>query len=198
MTFLHRHLAAQHKPGRCGDDPLAQDYSTADKWAYAPHFYAPIPLEAWGKWLATTGTMAWVASTVIIDLDKPSLISLERYILASSACLHSSPNSLYCGKLFIFPWSTKSTAVTMEKPTAIQLDDSSDRSPSDSEKKIGNDVHDDGLPPDPDAGLSAEERARIDKKLVRKLDLELIPWLCLLYLISFLDRKATIAQPSHP
>jgi len=27
-----------------------------------------------------------------------------------------------------------------------------------------------------------------EKKLLRKLDLRLIPWLCLLYLISFLDR----------
>ncbi|KAF2842966.1 MFS nicotinic acid transporter-like protein Tna1 [Patellaria atrata CBS 101060] len=42
--------------------------------------------------------------------------------------------------------------------------------------------------PDPDAGLSEEEKAAIDKKLVRKLDFKLIPWLCLLYLISFLDR----------
>jgi hypothetical protein len=28
-----------------------------------------------------------------------------------------------------------------------------------------------------------------EKKLVRKLDWKLIPWLCLLYRISFLDRK---------
>ncbi|EOA80718.1 uncharacterized protein SETTUDRAFT_174436 [Exserohilum turcica Et28A] len=42
--------------------------------------------------------------------------------------------------------------------------------------------------PDPDAGLSEEERAAEDKKLVRKLDLRLIPWLSFLYLISFLDR----------
>ncbi|KAK6002901.1 hypothetical protein QM012_001651 [Aureobasidium pullulans] len=41
---------------------------------------------------------------------------------------------------------------------------------------------------DPDAGLSDEERARIDKALVRKLDFKLIPWLSFLYLISFLDR----------
>ncbi|KAH9833360.1 pantothenate transporter liz1 [Teratosphaeria destructans] len=45
----------------------------------------------------------------------------------------------------------------------------------------------DGLP-DPDAGLSDEERAKIDRALVRRLDLKLIPWLTLLYLISFLDR----------
>ncbi|PWW72079.1 MFS general substrate transporter [Tuber magnatum] len=41
---------------------------------------------------------------------------------------------------------------------------------------------------DPDAGLSDAERDAIDKKLVRKLDMRLIPWLCLLYLASFLDR----------
>jgi len=41
---------------------------------------------------------------------------------------------------------------------------------------------------DPDAGLSAEERAAVDKKLLRKLDWQLIPWLSFLYLISFLDR----------
>ncbi|EMC91471.1 hypothetical protein BAUCODRAFT_80578 [Baudoinia panamericana UAMH 10762] len=42
--------------------------------------------------------------------------------------------------------------------------------------------------PDPDAGLSDEERAIIDKKLVRRLDWMLIPWLTILYLVSFLDR----------
>jgi sugar phosphate permease len=42
--------------------------------------------------------------------------------------------------------------------------------------------------PDPDANLSAEEKAAIDKKLVRRLDLILVPWLSLLYLASFLDR----------
>ncbi|KAF1949346.1 MFS nicotinic acid transporter-like protein Tna1 [Byssothecium circinans] len=42
--------------------------------------------------------------------------------------------------------------------------------------------------PDPDAGLSEEERAAIDRKLLWRLDLKLIPWLSFLYLISFLDR----------
>ncbi|KAG9252494.1 major facilitator superfamily domain-containing protein [Emericellopsis atlantica] len=42
--------------------------------------------------------------------------------------------------------------------------------------------------PDPDAGLSDEERLAIDKKLMWKVDLWLIPWLSLLYLLSFLDR----------
>ncbi|KAJ5211467.1 uncharacterized protein N7498_003113 [Penicillium cinerascens] len=41
---------------------------------------------------------------------------------------------------------------------------------------------------DPDAGLSDEERAQIDRKLLWKLDLRLLPWLSLLYLVSFLDR----------
>lgn len=61
---------------------------------------------------------------------------------------------------------------------------------------------------DPDAGLSDEERAKIvcvlytlsthfaylsrnvlqDRKLLWKLDLRLVPWLSLLYLVSFLDR----------
>ncbi|CAF9923331.1 MAG: hypothetical protein GOMPHAMPRED_002810 [Gomphillus americanus] len=45
-----------------------------------------------------------------------------------------------------------------------------------------------GLPPDPDAGCSEEEKAAIDKRLLRKLDWKLIPWLSLLYLMSFLDR----------
>ncbi|KAJ4364615.1 hypothetical protein N0V83_009211 [Neocucurbitaria cava] len=42
--------------------------------------------------------------------------------------------------------------------------------------------------PDPDAGKSPEERARLDKALVWKMDCWLIPWLSLLYLLSFLDR----------
>jgi hypothetical protein len=41
---------------------------------------------------------------------------------------------------------------------------------------------------DPDIGKSPEEKAAIDKKLMRRVDLWLIPWLCLLYLLSFLDR----------
>ena len=41
---------------------------------------------------------------------------------------------------------------------------------------------------DPDEGLSAAERAKHDRALLWKLDLKLIPWLCLLYLASFLDR----------
>ncbi|KAL7786804.1 major facilitator superfamily domain-containing protein [Trichoderma afarasin] len=41
---------------------------------------------------------------------------------------------------------------------------------------------------DPDAGLSDEARAANERRLLRKLDLVLIPWLTLLYLMCFLDR----------
>ncbi|EMR70405.1 hypothetical protein MGN70_000175 [Eutypa lata] len=44
------------------------------------------------------------------------------------------------------------------------------------------------LPPDPDAHLSQEERDKIERKLVWRLDWMLIPWLCILYLLAFLDR----------
>jgi hypothetical protein len=36
--------------------------------------------------------------------------------------------------------------------------------------------------------MSLEEKAMFEKKLLRKLDFKIIPWLTLLYLISFLDR----------
>jgi len=42
--------------------------------------------------------------------------------------------------------------------------------------------------PDPDVGKTDEERAALDKALVWKIDRWLIPWLSLLYLLSFLDR----------
>jgi sugar phosphate permease len=62
-------------------------------------------------------------------------------------------------------------------------------SPSDenNEKGVAQIRHHEGIH-DPDAGLSDAERAAIDKKLLRKLDMKLIPWLTLLYLVSFLDR----------
>lgn len=44
------------------------------------------------------------------------------------------------------------------------------------------------MPPDPDTHLSDHERAAIDRKLVWRLDLMMIPWLSLLYLLAFLDR----------
>ncbi|KAJ2892381.1 MFS general substrate transporter [Zalerion maritima] len=42
--------------------------------------------------------------------------------------------------------------------------------------------------PDPDKDLPPEERARLEKALVWKLDMRLIPWLSILYLLAFLDR----------
>jgi hypothetical protein len=36
--------------------------------------------------------------------------------------------------------------------------------------------------------MSLEQQVAFDRKLVRKLDLRLVPWLSLLYLLSFLDR----------
>ena len=36
--------------------------------------------------------------------------------------------------------------------------------------------------------MSYEEQAKFERKLLWKLDLRLIPWLSLLYLLSFLDR----------
>lgn len=67
----------------------------------------------------------------------------------------------------------------------------------------------------PDINKSAEERAEIvrpcvkfrtwnlevlitsfkDRKLIRRLDWMLIPWLCVLYLASFLDRKTSHFSP---
>lgn len=55
---------------------------------------------------------------------------------------------------------------------------------------------------DPDSHLPQDERKIIDQRLVRKCDLRLIPWLCLIYLLCFLDRtnigmlKTRIAQAS--
>ena len=36
--------------------------------------------------------------------------------------------------------------------------------------------------------MSLEEKNKFEKKLLWKLDLKLVPWLSLLYLLSFLDR----------
>ena len=36
--------------------------------------------------------------------------------------------------------------------------------------------------------MSLEERAKFERRLLWKLDLRLVPWLSLLYLLSFLDR----------
>ncbi|KAK4132773.1 MFS general substrate transporter [Trichocladium antarcticum] len=59
------------------------------------------------------------------------------------------------------------------------------------ESSDGNRSHAEGevdLPTDPDSHLSPAERAEIDRKLLWKLDLKLLPWLCFLYLLAFLDR----------
>ncbi|CAK1367966.1 unnamed protein product [Cercospora beticola] len=82
----------------------------------------------------------------------------------------------------------------MDKPDVVEKEHSEgDRTPmrDDSSLERGSKAHqEDALQDisDPDAGKSDEERAEIDKKLLRKLDMKLIPWLTLLYLISFLDR----------
>ncbi|KAJ4410606.1 hypothetical protein N0V82_009197 [Gnomoniopsis sp. IMI 355080] len=58
------------------------------------------------------------------------------------------------------------------------------------------------LPEDPDAHLSQPEREARDRKLLWRLDWMLIPWLCLLYLLAFLDRtnigNAKIAGLTQP
>ncbi|TGO53662.1 hypothetical protein BOTNAR_0289g00020 [Botryotinia narcissicola] len=61
-------------------------------------------------------------------------------------------------------------------------------STSDEEKVFSSAAIHSNLPADPDAHLSDAERKAIDRKLVWKLDLYLIPWLCILYLLAFLDR----------
>ncbi|KAK3389411.1 major facilitator superfamily domain-containing protein [Podospora didyma] len=43
-------------------------------------------------------------------------------------------------------------------------------------------------PQDLDGQLSEMERAEVDRQLVRRLDLKLMPWLCLMYCVAFLDR----------
>ncbi|KAF2196329.1 MFS general substrate transporter [Delitschia confertaspora ATCC 74209] len=72
--------------------------------------------------------------------------------------------------------------------TAIgDIKDTIPRLSSEDEKNVG--THQEFADiPDPDAGLSEEERAALDRKLLWKLDVQLIPWLSFLYLISFLDR----------
>lgn len=79
---------------------------------------------------------------------------------------------------------------------------------SDADTEKANDVRqNDGgstrdVPDDPDIDCTEEEKAAIDAKLVRRLDLLLIPWLCLLYLMAFLDRtnigNAKIAGLTKP
>lgn len=75
-----------------------------------------------------------------------------------------------------------------EKPTAVDIENvaSLKQSPT-----SGLDAERNALLatlPDPDEGKTEEERRAIDKKLMWKVDIWLIPWLSLLYLLSFLDR----------
>ncbi|CAG7930470.1 unnamed protein product [Penicillium olsonii] len=71
-------------------------------------------------------------------------------------------------------------ALTDEKPTGSQISDPERDLDLKSSIVAGFE--------DPDEGLSEEERAAIDRKLLWKLDIRLVPWLSLLYLVSFLDR----------
>ena len=95
----------------------------------------------------------------------------------------------------------------MDKTDPKISDSDEGRSPSDNEKLAEREMLADVVNiPDPDVGLSEKERKAIvrdvnwyatpsyvtntsqDRRLLWKLDFQLIPWLCLLYLISFLDR----------
>jgi len=52
----------------------------------------------------------------------------------------------------------------------------------------------------PDADKSPAEQADLDKKVLWKIDLALIPWLCLIYLLCFLDRTnigEALSRASH-
>ncbi|KAG5928395.1 hypothetical protein E4U53_002680 [Claviceps sorghi] len=65
----------------------------------------------------------------------------------------------------------------LEKPSALETGPGDSSSSSDLDHVA-----------DPDAGLSEAQKKEVERKLLWKLDLTLIPWLCLLYLICFLDR----------
>ncbi|KAK0632717.1 major facilitator superfamily domain-containing protein [Immersiella caudata] len=68
----------------------------------------------------------------------------------------------------------------------VKMGDDKERPSSDAHRS-----HDEGglgLNPDPDAHLTAAEKAEVDRKLLQKLDWQLMPWLCFLYLLAFLDR----------
>lgn len=66
------------------------------------------------------------------------------------------------------------------------MSDNDTEKTSDRHKDYIGTLHD--LPEDPDAHLSAPERVARDRKLLWRLDWMLMPWLCLLYLLAFLDR----------
>jgi hypothetical protein len=52
--------------------------------------------------------------------------------------------------------------------------------------------------PDPDHGKSEEEKKAIDKKLMRKVDLWLVPWLSFLYAISYCTLASLLTQYQIP
>merc|ERR1712072_1258570 len=101
---------------------------------------------------------------------------LARYLF-TAGCLCSPPFPIAIMSLS----KHEDTAVQMERVSSSDLD----------AEKAHATEHAERLSElaDPDAGKSPEERAAIDRKLMRKVDLWLIPWLCLLYLLSFLDRS---------
>lgn len=92
----------------------------------------------------------------------------------------------------------------MDDKATQDFKESDSQSPSDNEKHTGQSPIDliNQEVPDPDAHLSEEERKKIvryrccafrdrltlqqDRKLLWKLDIQLIPWVTLLYLVSFL------------
>ncbi|KAH6650432.1 major facilitator superfamily domain-containing protein [Chaetomium tenue] len=61
-----------------------------------------------------------------------------------------------------------------------------EKASTDANRSQDEDVAD--IPKDPDAHLSPEERAQVERRLLWKLDWILMPWLCFLYLLAFLDR----------
>ncbi|KAF4592518.1 MFS transporter [Ophiocordyceps camponoti-floridani] len=77
-----------------------------------------------------------------------------------------------------------------EKPSAVHKAATDSSSSSDVSRLV-----------DPDAGLSDEEKKAAERALLWKLDIRLIPWLSLLYLVCFLDRtnigNAKIAHLEH-
>ncbi|GAB1310689.1 MFS nicotinic acid transporter-like protein [Madurella fahalii] len=68
------------------------------------------------------------------------------------------------------------------------MNNSSDAEKGSTDVHNGNEEDGSDMPKDPDAHLTPAEKEEVDRKLVRRLDWILIPWLCFLYLLAFLDR----------
>ncbi|KAK4239413.1 major facilitator superfamily domain-containing protein [Achaetomium macrosporum] len=64
----------------------------------------------------------------------------------------------------------------------------SDKEKESSDAMRSQDGYGSDMPRDPDAHLSAAEKAEVERKLLWKLDWILLPWLSFLYLLAFLDR----------